>query len=139
MNDLANRLDLIYKERPDLDGDRGQTGFVKASGASKSVVNQWMNGGIKKMAIEYAMEIERTLGYSHVWLMTGRGEPKAVGGVVFIEVPAAERRHIQWVGDDEAEILDAYRATDDIGRDRIRTAAESVPKDLLSGVARNKA
>jgi phage repressor protein C with HTH and peptisase S24 domain len=76
MNLLSDRLDYIYRTTPDLDGERGQTGLVKASGASKSVVNQWLTGKIKSMDIRYALNIERELGYSHIWLMTGDGEPR---------------------------------------------------------------
>ena len=75
MNMLADRLDYIYRATPQLEGERGQTGLVKASGASKSVVNQWLTGKIKSMDIRYALNIERELGFSHIWLMTGDGDP----------------------------------------------------------------
>jgi phage repressor protein C with HTH and peptisase S24 domain len=73
---LSERLAHIYAERDDLEGERGQQGFIKASGASKSVVNQWLNDKIKSIDIRYALAIERNLGYSHIWLMTGEGEPR---------------------------------------------------------------
>jgi phage repressor protein C with HTH and peptisase S24 domain len=76
MTTLAERLDTIYREVPQLEGERGQTGLVKASGASKSVVNQWLTGKIKSMDIRYALNIERELGFSHIWLMTGEGDPR---------------------------------------------------------------
>jgi phage repressor protein C with HTH and peptisase S24 domain len=76
MNLLSDRLDYIYRTTPDLEGERGQTSLVKASGASKSVVNQWLTGKIKSMDIRYALSIERALGFSHIWLMTGEGEPR---------------------------------------------------------------
>jgi phage repressor protein C with HTH and peptisase S24 domain len=76
MNSLAERLNVIHRDLPDLEGERGQTGLVKASGASKSVVNQWLTGKIKSMDIRYALNIERELGFSHIWLMTGEGEPR---------------------------------------------------------------
>jgi len=76
MNALSERLDYIYRAAPQLEGERGQTGLVKASGASKSVVNQWLTGKIKSIDIRYALNIERELGFSHVWLMTGDGEPR---------------------------------------------------------------
>ncbi len=76
MNLLLDRLAHIYEERPDLEGERGQIGLVKASGASKSVVNQWITGKIKSMDIRYALAIERNLGFSHIWLMTGEGEER---------------------------------------------------------------
>jgi phage repressor protein C with HTH and peptisase S24 domain len=76
VNSLAERLDTIYRDLPQLEGERGQTGLVKASGASKSVVNQWLTGKIKSMDIRYALNIERELGFSHIWLMTGEGDPR---------------------------------------------------------------
>jgi phage repressor protein C with HTH and peptisase S24 domain len=76
MNLLSQRLDYIHREMPALEGERGQSGLVKASGASKSVVNQWMTGKIKSMDIRYALAIERELGFSHIWLMTGEGVPR---------------------------------------------------------------
>ncbi|WP_323140789.1 LexA family transcriptional regulator [Massilia phyllosphaerae] len=75
MNTLSDRLEHIYRAVPSLEGERGQTGLVKASGASKSVVNQWLTGKIKSMDIRYALNLERALGFSHIWLMTGQGEP----------------------------------------------------------------
>jgi len=76
MNLLSDRLDYLYHSTPHLEGERGQTGLVKASGASKSVVNQWLTGKIKSMDIRYALNIERALGVSHIWLMTGEGDPR---------------------------------------------------------------
>ena len=75
MNLLSDRLDYLYHSTPHLEGERGQTGLVKASGASKSVVNQWLTGKIKSMDIRFALNIERALGFSHIWLMTGEGDP----------------------------------------------------------------
>lgn len=74
MNSLAERLNVIHHDLPQLEGERGQTGLVKASGASKSVVNQWLTGKIKSMDIRYALNLERELGISHIWLMTGEGD-----------------------------------------------------------------
>jgi len=127
MNDLIARLATIYKDLPELEGEKGQTGLVKASKASKSVVNQWLNGGIKSMDIRYALEVERTLGYSHIWLMTGIGERRAAGGVVFITKEVADSRHTQWIGGEEARLLDLFRGTDDVGRSDIIMAAENAP------------
>jgi len=76
MNNLAERLQTLHRDLPELEGEKGQTGLVKASGASKSVVNQWLTGKIKSMDIRYALNIERELGVSHIWLMTGEGDPR---------------------------------------------------------------
>lgn len=75
MSLLSERLARVYADLPDLEGERGQIGLVKASGASKSVVNQWLNGKIKSLDILYALAMEKNLGYSHIWLMAGIGEP----------------------------------------------------------------
>lgn len=142
MNNLTDRLDLIYKERPDLEGDRGQTGLVKASGASKSVVNQWLQGEIKSMNLKYALEIERALGYSHIWLVLGEGSPKVDGGSISpVLQAAAPPSHTQWIGDKEARLLDLYRTTDDRGREKIMRTAEGAPRSpraLLVEVTNNK-
>lgn len=94
MNLLSERLEHIYREMPDLEGERGQTGLVKASGASKSVVNQWLTGKIKSIDIRYALNIERELGFSHIWLMTGDGDPRyaplhSVSGLIPVHAAAS--------------------------------------------------
>lgn len=126
-----------------MEGDRGQTGLVKASGASKSVVNQWLQGEIKSMNLKYALEIERTLGYSHIWLVLGEGSPKVDTGTIApapltIVPPPPPPPHTQWIGDNEARLLDLYRTTDDRGRAGIMMKAERAPRTLLTGIANNK-
>lgn len=69
MSTLSERISKILTERPSL----GQSGLVEASGASKSVVNQWLDGKIKSMRLDYALNIEKRLGYDHIWLVLGEG------------------------------------------------------------------
>jgi hypothetical protein len=69
MSTLSERIEKILTERPEL----GQSGLVDASGASKSVVNQWVDGKIKSMRLDYALKIEKKLGYDHIWLVLGEG------------------------------------------------------------------
>lgn len=114
---LTERLAHLYKLRPELEGERGQTGLVKASGASKSVVNQWLSGGIKKMAIEYALEIERSLGFCHIWLMTGKGP------VEVKDLPAG-------LSSNEEVLLAAYRAANDTERDLFDSITRAVRRRL---------
>jgi SOS-response transcriptional repressor LexA len=78
---LSERLAHIYRERPELEGTNGQIGLIKASGASKSVVNQWLSDKIKSIDIRYALAIERALGISHIWLMTGEGPVEVTASV----------------------------------------------------------
>lgn len=67
---LAERIALILSEHPEID----QVQLAQISGASKSVVNQWLSGEIKSINIDYALNVEEKLGYNHVWLMVNRGE-----------------------------------------------------------------
>lgn len=69
MSTLSERISKILTELPSL----GQSGLVEASGASKSVVNQWLDGKIKSMRLDYALNIEKRLGYDHIWLVLGEG------------------------------------------------------------------
>jgi len=73
---LSQRLAYIYEQCPELEGERGQLGIARASGASRSVVNQWLADKIKSMDIRFALAIEANLGFSHIWLMTGDGTPR---------------------------------------------------------------
>jgi hypothetical protein len=137
---LSERLAHIYSERPELEGERGQVGLVRASGASKSVVNQWLNDKIKSMDILYALNIEASLGYSHIWLMTGLGEPHVKPGLraVLPEPPKAERPRMTLATDDELDLLDLYRLSTDRGRTAIVTTARTTPKRPAVEVLRDK-
>ncbi|WP_051516910.1 transcriptional regulator [Herbaspirillum sp. RV1423] len=99
MTTLSERIEQILKERPDL----GQSGIVEASGASKSVVNQWLDGKIKSMRLDYALKIEQKLGYDHVWLVLGEGYemirrtkdwPFSVSQDLFMALPPEERLRV---------------------------------------------
>ena len=76
MNLLSTRIRYILDN--DFSGDvyGRQIQLSKISGASKSVVNQWINDRIKSLNIDYALNIEKKLGYDHVWLITGKGSMK---------------------------------------------------------------
>jgi len=141
MNLLSERLAYVYKERPDLEGDRGQTGLVRASGASRAVVNQWLNDKIKSMDILYALQIENTLGFSHIWLMTGLGEPMAKPGarISLIGKADQEQTRLTLATSDELDLLDLYRRSTDRGRDEIQRAARLTPKRNIAGLGSNEA
>lgn len=53
-----------------------QVEFGRLAGASKSVVSQWLSGGIKSINPKFAYSIEKNCGYSAQWVMTGDGEKK---------------------------------------------------------------
>lgn len=128
MNNLIERLAHVYELRPELEGDRGQIGLAKASGASKSVVNQWLSGAIKSIAIEYALKIEAALGISHVWLMAGIGNVLAKPGQVIILEGAAPEPLMTLATPVEMSLLDLFRRSTDDGQGDIMRAANNTAK-----------
>jgi len=76
MTTLIERVTQILETHPALDGKDKQKKLAVAAGASKSVVNQWLSGGIKSMHLKFALNIERNLGYNHIWLVLGEGEQR---------------------------------------------------------------
>lgn len=71
---LSERVQFILK-----DAKIDQTQLGDHAGASRSVVSQWLDGKIKSMSLKYALEIERKLGYNHIWLMINEGARKNPG------------------------------------------------------------
>lgn len=123
---LSDRLALIYKEHPELEGDRGQTGLVRISGASKSMVNQWLTNAIKTMGLRYALELEKEFGYSHLWLMDGTGEMRPVRA----DAEPAERDELQWVKPNEMRMLTLFRQAGELGQEDAMILLEEVVKEL---------
>lgn len=121
---LSERLEHVYRLRPELEGERGQTGLRRASGATKSVVNQWLVDKIKSIDIRYALNIEKALGINHIWLMTGEGEPE-------LKSPGLSSA--------ESDLLQAFRAASDAERDLFESIARSVRRRLLAESSVNKA
>lgn len=127
MESLIKRLDYLYEQIPTLEGERGQIGLVKASGASKSVVNQWLAGLIKSIDIKYALAIEESLGVSHIWLMMGKG-PFRIGERE-TPAPTEVQRPLMTIATiEELDLLDLFRLADDRGRSAILRAARSAKK-----------
>lgn len=117
---LSDRLAYIYEQRPDLEGERGQIGLVNASGASKSVVNQWLTDKIKSIDIRFALRIEAALGFSHIWLMTGEGEPIMASGKPHVVLAARDNT------EEIIKLLSIYAKATAAGRRDIMLMAESV-------------
>ncbi|MGG1947081.1 hypothetical protein AB1286_20070 [Trinickia sp. NRRL B-1857] len=80
MNTLSERVELIFREHPDLD----QPALGRIAGVTKGTVNQWLDGKIKSMKMQYAVRIERDLGYRAAWLVMGE-PPKLVRDVQKID------------------------------------------------------
>ena len=72
MSTLSERVQTILNENPDID----QPALGKIAGVTKGAVNQWLDGKIKSMKLEYAVRIQKRLGYSALWLVLDEGLPK---------------------------------------------------------------
>ena len=138
---LQERMAHIYANyRPELEGDRGQIGLAKASGASRSLVNQWVSGAQKSISIERALQIEAKLGYSHIWLMTGIGDPLAKPGQVVMLPPSAPAEPLMTLAmPRELELLDLFRRSTDDGQLDILRTASKVDKRPAAQIRRGKA
>lgn len=51
-----------------------QVELARIAGVTKGAVNQWLDGKIQSLKLEYAVGIQTEYGYSAVWLVLGRGE-----------------------------------------------------------------
>lgn len=132
MNTLIDRLSYLYDKFPTLEGERGQTGLVRVSKASKSMVNQWVSGSIKTIGLKFALNIEANLGVSHIWLMTGDGEfmaPIIKSSVAGLEPLVAP----PWCAPEAFQLLDLYYSCDESRRGAIFGFAKD-----LAGVVRSE-
>jgi transcriptional regulator with XRE-family HTH domain len=137
---LSERLALIHKLIPELEGDRGQAGLAKASGASRSVVNQWLHDKIKSIDINYALSIESELGISHIWLMTGQGDPMVRPGerITLVRPGAVEEPRLTMALPIELDLLDLFRRSTDRGQVNIMEAARAAKKKPMGGIQGNQ-
>jgi transcriptional regulator with XRE-family HTH domain len=132
MSLTSERIQEILDTSPEL-GKDPQVELAKLSGASKSTVNQWLSGNIKTVRLEYALAIEKALGWNHVWIVLGTGEKK-VGAAPAKEaaelspLQSAAVRTLEYVDDHELALLTNYRAATPTGRAMIEEAARVVPK-----------
>lgn len=101
MYTLAATFKVILQEHPELDSEKtrgGQNRLAELSGADKSIVSQWIKGQIKSLDLKYALNLETNLGYSHIWLMSGRGEKMA-----------QKSKFIPIKDEKEQELIETYR------------------------------
>lgn len=138
MENLISRLEAIIAHLA-TSSVSGQTALVEASGASKSVVNQWLSGKIKSIDIRFALSIERNTGFSHIWLMTGEGAREVSDSkVVYVDRPVTPPPTYSWISDEEARLLTLYRTTDDDGREDIMSTAKESKRIVSPRIARNE-
>jgi hypothetical protein len=53
-----------------------QTEFGLLCGASRSTVNQWLSGNIKKIDPRYGFKLEDSTPFTARWIILGEGSPK---------------------------------------------------------------
>lgn len=71
MSTLEERIRTILEET-----GAEQITLADAAGVSKGTVNQWLDGKIKSIKLEYAVGIETRWGYNPVWVVLGKGAKK---------------------------------------------------------------
>ncbi|MDI9680449.1 MULTISPECIES: LexA family transcriptional regulator [Burkholderia] len=72
MSTLDQRIQTVIDET-----GAEQIELAAAAGVTKGTVNQWLDGKIKSIKLEYALGIEERWGYNPVWLVMGRGPKKS--------------------------------------------------------------
>lgn len=53
-----------------------QSELSRAAGVTKGTSNQWIDGKIKSIKLEYAQGIQALTGFSASWIVTGKGNKK---------------------------------------------------------------
>lgn len=76
MNTLEDRIRTIVNET-----QAEQIELAVAAGVTKGTVNQWLDGKIKSIKLEYALGLQKRYGYNAIWIVTGDGEKKVASSV----------------------------------------------------------
>lgn len=121
MNEWKKRLTLARNAKFPKKID-----FARAVGVSTATTTDWekdaADGGIKELTGPNLVKVCSVLGIAPSWLLHGK-TPE-----IPEDQPFSETTSIQWVSEDEAELLKSYRAADFEGRRLLRVMAENVTK-----------
>lgn len=100
--------------------------FARAVNVSTATTTDWektiADGGIKELSGLNLVKICNVLGITPNWLLHGT-IPE-----IPEDQPFSELAGVQWVSDDEAELLKLYRSADFEGRRLLRVMANNVTK-----------
>jgi transcriptional regulator with XRE-family HTH domain len=102
MQSQSQRIAYAIKE-----SNLKQADLVRATGATRSAVSQWINGQIIKIGAEHIFAIADATHFNARWLATGEGE----------ERPSGDTRI--------NALLDLYGQLDERGRQAVLRVAES--------------
>lgn len=98
---LGERLKVILTE-----SNETQVDFAKALGIGAGYVNQLVNGKKTNISHTLAKLIEETYGYSADWIMTGKGEKRAIQSFSLVKLKFLKK--VQNMPEDEVIALLAF-------------------------------
>lgn len=113
-------------------GYASQEAFAKEIGVVWQTVQQWEKEGGTAPNRNRIKQVAEVLGTTPEWLMSGAGEdsgPSVLDGPGRRGAPA-----LQWVTEDEAVLLSAYRAKTESGKHSLRVMLDALPDADLSGI-----
>lgn len=131
MKTLADRLTWARIQK-----EMTQQELAKAAGMAQSTVGG-LETGVRMTARKVAV-LAGVLGVNSMWLAEGNGQPGDAEGAGLRQVAQRPRARLQWVEDDEAELLSQYRAMEESSRGTVRQIAESLPKSAALSIASHK-
>lgn len=106
--------------------------LANAIGVSWQTIQQWEKEGGTAPKRDRMQRVAEVLGTTPEWLMTGAGEES---GPSVSEGPGRRGAPtLQWVMEDEAALLSAYRAKTESGKHSLRVMLEALPDADLSGI-----
>ncbi len=104
-----------------------QSNLSRAAGVTKGTSNQWIDGKIKSIKLEYALGIQALTGFNASWIVTGKGEKMArTASVEQSPMPYHEQiKHSEapYYAEIE-EVIRLMEQTDDRGRIKALLAVE---------------
>jgi len=113
-------------------GFSSQEAFAKEVGVVWQTIQQWEKEGGTAPKRDRMQRVAEVLGTTPEWLMTGVGEgsgPSAQEGPGRRGAPT-----LQWVMEDEAALLSAYRAKTESGKHSLRVMLDALPDADLSAI-----
>lgn len=110
-----------------------QEALAKLVGVRQSTIGN-LETGYRKSA-KHIAKIAEVLGVDALWLVEGKGQPTREGRAGAPATEAAPR--LQFVTDEEAELLDLFRCTDSDGKGAIIDVARIQPRVVLPTLIRN--
>lgn len=109
--------------------------FAKAVGVSWQTVQQWEKEGGTAPNRGRMEKVAKALETTPEWLLYGTDG--ATGAESGAPAKRANKPALQWVYEDEVELLSLYRASTQAAKETLLTAAEALPKDPVIALARN--